>query len=63
MNPALQRQIDRWYPLKDIPEQVRLITERKRFKVVPAGRRSGKTERFKRYLAKQAMKYPGEMYF
>lgn len=63
MNPALQRQYDRWYGLKDISEQVRLITEQVRFKVVPAGRRSGKTERAKRYLAKQAMKHPGEMYF
>lgn len=63
MNPALQRQLDRWYGLKDIPEQVRLITEQYRFKVVPAGRRSGKTERAKRFLAKQAMKNPGETYF
>lgn len=63
MNPALQRQVDRWYPLKDIPEQVRLKDEPVRFKVVPAGRRSGKTERAKRFLAKQAMKHPGEMYF
>src|SRR5690554_8014381 len=63
MNPALQRQLDRWYGLKDIPEQVRLITEDYRFKVVPAGRRSGKTERAKRYLAKQAMRYPDEKYF
>ncbi|SEN65357.1 terminase large subunit domain-containing protein [Halomonas caseinilytica] len=63
MNPALQRQLDRWYALKDIPEQVRLINEQVRFKVVPAGRRSGKTERAKRYLAKQAMKNAGEIYF
>lgn len=63
MNPQLQRQYERWYPLKDIPEQVRLITDDVRFKVVPAGRRSGKTERAKRYLAKQAMKHPNEMYF
>ncbi len=63
MNPALQRQLDRWYGLKDIPEQVRLITEEHRFKVVPAGRRSGKTERAKRHLAKQAMKHSGELYF
>ncbi|MDX1464484.1 MAG: hypothetical protein R3215_02120 [Halomonas sp.] len=63
MTPALQRQLDRWYGLKDIPEQVRLITEDVRFKVVPAGRRSGKTERAKRYLAKQAMKNSGEKYF
>lgn len=63
MNPVLQRQLDRWYDLKDIPEQLRLIAEQVRFKVVPAGRRSGKTERAKRYLAKQAMRNPGEMYF
>lgn len=63
MTPALQRQLDRWYPLKDISEQVRLITEEVRFKVVPAGRRSGKTERAKRYLAKQAMRNANETYF
>lgn len=63
MNPALQRQLNRWYPLIDIPEQVRLVTETKRFKVVPAGRRSGKTERFKRFLSKQALINPGELYF
>jgi hypothetical protein len=62
-SPVIQRQLNRWYPLKDIPEQVRLITEAKRFKVVPAGRRSGKTERAKRFVAKQAMKNPGELYF
>lgn len=61
--PLLRRERDRWYPLTDIPEQVRLITEQKRFKLVPAGRRSGKTERFKRYLAKQAMRNAGELYF
>ncbi|RUR52706.1 terminase large subunit domain-containing protein [Vreelandella populi] len=63
MNPALTRQYKRWYELKDIPEQVRLITEQVRFKVVPAGRRSGKTERAKRFLAKQAMRHEGETYF
>lgn len=52
----------RWYPLKEIPEQVRLVSEEKRFKAVPAGRRSGKTERAKRYLAKQAMTKKG-LYF
>ena len=63
MTPALQRQLDRWYDLKDISEQIRLMNEHKRFKVVPAGRRSGKTERFKRFVAKQAMKNADEMYF
>lgn len=34
----------RWTPLKDHPEQIRLCQSRARFKVVHAGRRSGKTE-------------------
>lgn len=54
--------MNRWYPLIDIPEQIALITDNKRFKAVPAGRRSGKTERAKRYLAKIAMRTPG-LYF
>ncbi|MGB1388662.1 MAG: terminase large subunit domain-containing protein [Paracoccaceae bacterium] len=63
MSLQLNRQAVRWYPLIDIPEQVRLKDEVVRFKVVPAGRRSGKTERAKRYVAKQAMKNAGELYF
>ena len=45
----------RWYPLKPHPEQIRLITSPARFKVVPAGRRSGKSERAKRNLIIQAL--------
>ena len=63
VNPALERQFKRWYPLIDIDEQVRLITEERRFKVVPAGRRSGKTERFKRFISKAAMTNADEKYF
>lgn len=63
MNPQTRRELDRWYKLKDIPEQVRLVNESRRFKVVPAGRRSGKTERFKRKVAKEAMRNEGELYF
>lgn len=63
MNLALERQAKRWYPLIDIPEQVRLRDEQVRFKVVPAGRRSGKTERAKRFVAKQAMMNDAELYF
>jgi hypothetical protein len=59
----LNRQYERWYPLIDIPEQVRLRDEVVRFKVVPAGRRSGKTERAKRYVAKQSMLNENELYF
>ncbi len=40
----------RWHALRPHPEQRRLWTEAKRFAVVPAGRRSGKTEIAKRRL-------------
>jgi len=66
MNLHLKRQMERWYPLKGHPVQLALIqavSEGVRFPVVPAGRRSGKTERFKRFIAKEAMKMPGEKYF
>ena len=60
---ARQREADRWYRLKDIPQQIALVRDNVRFKVVPAGRRSGKTERAKRYIVRQAMKNPGKAYF
>lgn len=66
MNQHLQREHDRWYPLIDHAVQLALlesVPNGLRFPVVPAGRRSGKTERFKRFLAKQAMKHPNEKYF
>lgn len=58
-----QRELARWYKLIDHPVQRALITDTARFKVVPAGRRSGKTERAKRFVAKEALKSPGERYF
>lgn len=58
-----KRDLARWYKLHDHPVQAALITDPVRFKVVPAGRRSGKTERAKRFVAKQAMKNGGERYF
>lgn len=61
-----QRELRRWYPLIDHPVQLALmdaVPNGVRFPVVPAGRRSGKTERFKRFVAKQAMINPGERYF
>jgi hypothetical protein len=58
-----KRELARWYKLNDHPVQHALVHDQVRFKVVPAGRRSGKTERAKRYVAKQAMKNPGERYF
>ena len=66
MNPHLEREHKRWYPLIDHAVQLALVDAVPngcRFPVVPAGRRSGKTERFKRFLAKQAMKHPNEKYF
>lgn len=61
-----QRDLARWYKLKEHPVQRALIEavgRGVRFPVVPAGRRSGKTERAKRFIAKQAMKNAGERYF
>ncbi len=65
VNVMLQRQRARWYALKPHPVQIALINAVGggcRFPLVPAGRRSGETERFKRFLVKQAMLTPG-MYF
>lgn len=61
-----QRELQRWYKLKEHPVQralVEAVGNGVRFPVVPAGRRSGKTERLKRFIAKQAMRNPGERYF
>ena len=48
----------RWYPLEPHPEQVRLVQSTARWKVVAAGRRSGKTERAKRKLVEAALDPP-----
>ncbi|QHJ81775.1 MAG: hypothetical protein [Caudoviricetes sp.] len=56
-NLLLDRQLARWYALKDHPVQLALmqaVPSGVRFPLVPAGRRSGKTERFKRFLTKMA---------
>lgn len=60
---AMQRDVDRWYNLIEHPVQTALVNDEVRFKVVPAGRRSGKTERAKRYIARTAMLNAGERYF
>lgn len=59
----VRRDRDRWYPLIPHPVQLALIHGDARFKVVPAGRRSGKTERAKRYVVKAGMRNPGKTYF
>lgn len=64
-NIRLDRQLARWYELKDHPVQLNLINSVPnglRFPLVPAGRRSGKTERFKRFLVKQANKIQGQYF-
>lgn len=58
-----ERESARWYPLIDHPVQSALVNDDIRFKLVPAGRRSGKTERAKRFLARTAFMNPGEEYF
>jgi hypothetical protein len=50
----------RWYPLRPHPEQLRLINSPARFKVVPAARRSGKSERAKRALIIKALEESAE---
>lgn len=45
----------RWYPLRPHELQVQLMQSPARFIVVPAGRRSGKTERAKRKLVRTAL--------
>lgn len=61
-NLMLDRQLARWYDLQDHPVQLALVDavpSGVRFPLVPAGRRSGKTERFKRFVVKQANREPG----
>lgn len=57
-----EREIKRWYNLIEHPVQRQLIEDKTRFKVVPAGRRSGKTERAKRYIVKKAMQVVGDYF-
>lgn len=48
---------NRWYPLSYHETQQKLFLNPVRFPVIPAGRRSGKTELAKRYLCLQALTY------
>ncbi len=61
-----KREAARWYKLIEHPVQralIEAVANGVRFPVVPAGRRSGKTERAKRFVAKEAMRNAGERYF
>jgi hypothetical protein len=49
----------RWYPLRAVAAQLAYATSRHRFNVVPAGRRSGKTERAKRKLIRKGLTLEG----
>lgn len=49
----------RWYPLIAHPVQDALVNDVVRFKVVPSGRRSGKSERAKRFVVRECMREPG----
>lgn len=66
-NQEVRALTDRWTPLRYHIEQSRLIHSPARFKVVPAGRRSGKTERAKRQLVKCCLNaesaFPDPNYF
>lgn len=62
---TLARQKARWYDLMPHQTQLELVAAVNngvRFPLVPAGRRSGKSERFKRFLVKQSIKKHG-LYF
>lgn len=61
-NPLLEREFARWYDLKPHPVQISLMNDDVRFKVVPAGRRSGKTERAKRFVVKKAAAEIGQYF-
>lgn len=64
-NLAVDRQLERWYPLKEHKVQRALINAVPngiRFPLAPAGRRSGKTERFKRFIVKQALREQGQYF-
>lgn len=56
------KSLARWYKLTPHPVQSALVSESVRFKVVPAGRRSGKTERAKRYIVREALRTPGDYF-
>jgi hypothetical protein len=58
MQLAVARECSRWYKLKDHPVQLDLVNDSVRFKTVPAGRRSGKTERAKRFMVRECLRQP-----
>lgn len=64
-NLVFDRQYARWYDLIEHPVQRQLVDavpNGVRFPLVPAGRRSGKTERFKRFIVQFANENPGQYF-
>lgn len=64
-NIAVDRQLARWYDLIPHPTQLELVDAVHngiRFPLVPAGRRSGKTERFKRFVVKESTREVGQYF-
>ena len=49
---------ERWSQLDEHKEQLHLVNSKARFRVVAAGRRSGKTERLKRQLVRASLRPP-----
>lgn len=62
LSPAYEQDLARWYALKEHDVQTALVNDPVRFKVVPAGRRSGKTERAKRFVVREAMREAGSYF-
>lgn len=58
--PASHLLTPRWYPLRPHAEQYRLYNHPARFKVVPPGRRSGKSELAKRYTVEDTVLHPDQ---
>ncbi len=55
--PTGRKLTSRWTPLRHHPMQRKLWISDKRFRVVPSGRRSGKTELAKRFTVKKAIEF------
>jgi len=63
LNLRTENEAKRWYKLKEHPVQLALVHDDVRFKLAPCGRRSGKTERAKRFMAKTCMREPNSLFF
>lgn len=58
----MSRLLDPWYPLIPHPTQLALVNDKVRFKVCAAGRRSGKSERARRHVVREALRKPGDYF-